>query len=163
MADMPAALTSPRNPFFRSLLGDAGSTLPLLNTSADLILTSPPYCGVTNYQTDNWLRLWALDEGPALVDWNSEQKFSSPIKYAAMLWQVMSATRDQSKPSAIWYIRIDARERTKTILMQTMKDLLPNHSCIEKPAPYPGKTQTALYCDPRPKPGEVDLIFRPSS
>ena len=29
-----------------------------------LILTSPPYRGVTHYRLDNWLRLWALRAGP---------------------------------------------------------------------------------------------------
>ena len=143
------------------LLGDAAVRLPELNTAADLVLTSPPYCGVTNYQTDNWLRLWALNEGPAMVDWNSDQKFCDPVKYADMLRKVMIATRSQAKDSATWYIRIDARERTKTILMEVMEDLLSEHSCTEKPAPYKRKTQTALYGDSRPKPGEVDLIYQP--
>ena len=143
------------------LLGDAAVRLPALNTAADLVLTSPPYCGVTNYQTDNWLRLWALNEGPAMVNWNSDQKFCDPVKYADMLRKVMAATRGQTKDSATWYIRIDARERTKTILMEVMEDLLPEHSRTEKPAPYKGKTQTALYGDSRPKPGEIDLIYQP--
>ena len=144
------------------LLGDAAVTLPTTTVSADLILTSPPYCGVTNYRADNWLRLWALGEGPALVDWNGDQKFSNPDKYAGMLRQVMSATRDRTKPSATWYIRTDARPRTRNILWEIMADLLPNHSCHEEPAPYPRKTQTALYGDDRVKPGEIDLIFQPA-
>ena len=143
------------------LLGDAAATLPTLNASADLVLTSPPYCGVTNYRTDNWLRLWALNEGPAWVNWNSEHKFSAPLKYTEMLQKVVLATRSQAKPTAIWYIRIDAREQTKTILMEIMKDLLPNHSYVEQSAPYSRKTQTALYGDSRPKPGEVDVVFTP--
>ena len=41
-------------------LGDASEALPPLPAPADLVFTSPPYVGVTNYRADNWLRLWAL-------------------------------------------------------------------------------------------------------
>ena len=38
-------------------LGDATDTLPEGETGAALVFTSPPYAGVTNYRSDNWLRL----------------------------------------------------------------------------------------------------------
>lgn len=142
------------------LLGDSALALPK-GRKADLILTSPPYSGVTNYRADSWLRLWALGEGAELPDWGGEQKFCDVRKYTAMLRQTLQATRARSTPDAVWYIRTDARSRTKDAVRQVMADLLPHHQCYSKAAPYPGKTQTALYGDHAPKPGEVDLLYLP--
>ena len=44
-------------------LGDAAESLSDTLPLANLVLTSPPYSGVTNYRSDNWLRLWAIGEG----------------------------------------------------------------------------------------------------
>ena len=49
-----------------------------------LLLTSPPYLGVTNYQYDNWIRLWALG-GPALPDWSQKQRYSDKSEYENLL------------------------------------------------------------------------------
>ena len=80
--------------------------LPDVPASADLILTSPPYVGVTNYRADNWLRLWALGEGPARPNWTTDQKFSNAVKYQSMLSDVMRATRARSRQDAIWCLRV---------------------------------------------------------
>lgn len=38
----------------------AGVTFPELTNSVDLIITSPPYLDTTNFEEDQWLRLWFL-------------------------------------------------------------------------------------------------------
>ena len=143
-------------------LGDAATKLPDTPAKASLILTSPPYAGVTNYKSDNWLRLWALGEGPPQPDWSAEQKFSSPEKYEAMLTRVLRATRDRALLDAVWRLRVDARERTFAVVRRVMADLLPDHRCYERPSPSPGRTQTALYGNPYTKPGDIDLAYIPS-
>ncbi|MGQ4808570.1 hypothetical protein NKDENANG_01957 [Candidatus Entotheonellaceae bacterium PAL068K] len=141
-------------------LGDAAHALPTIPPPyADLVLTSPPYSGVTNYRSDNWLRLWAIGEAPALPDWNPEQKFLDLETYTNMLRAVFIATRQRAKPGAIWYIRSDARQKTKDAIMRVLSELLPEHGLTEYPAPYRHRTQTALYGDSHQKPGEVDLIM----
>ena len=142
-------------------LGDGTDSLPDGSPTADLVLTSPPYSGVTNYRSDNWLRLWALGEGPSLPDWDPEQKFLDVEKYADMLKGVFGATLSRTHPDATWYVRSDARTKTKTAIKDVLATLLPGHELQETTAPYPGKTQTALYGDHEPKPGEVDLVFTP--
>ena len=144
------------------LLGDSALTLPK-GKKANLILTSPPYSGITNYRADSWLRLWALGEGLELPDWGGEQKFCDVRKYTTMLHRTLRATRARSAPDSVWYIRTDARARTKDAVRHVMAGLLPHHQCYSKAAPYPGKTQTALYGDHTPKPGEVDLLYLPSA
>ena len=141
-------------------LGDGAESLPDGAPDANLVLTSPPYSGVTNYRSDNWLRLWAIGEGPSLPDWNPEQKFQEIESYVDMLTSVFSATAERALPDATWHVRSDARPQTKNAIESVLKELLPHHKRLRRKAPYRGKTQTALYGDHESKPGEVDLIYR---
>ncbi|MCY4393085.1 MAG: DNA methyltransferase [Chloroflexi bacterium] len=145
----------------RLSLGDATDALPDGEAEAALVLTSPPYAGVTNYRSDNWLRLWALGEGPPRVDWSTSQKFTNPEKYETMLNSVMQSARDRARSDAIWYLRVDARERTLAVARRIMGALLPAHRRYERPSSPPRRTQTALYGDHRVKPGDVDLVYVP--
>ncbi len=142
-------------------LGSSATALPETHTPADLVLTSPPYSNVTNYRADNWLRLWALGEGPSLPDWKPEQKFVNTEAYRRMLRECLTATKERTHPRTVWYIRSDARPQTKKIITAIMCELLPDYRPYENPAPYPGSTQTALYGDHEPKPGEIDLLYMP--
>ena len=142
-------------------LGDGAESLPRNAPMANLVLTSPPYSGVTNYRSDNWLRLWAIGEGPSLPDWKPGQKFGDIDKYMDMLSGVLGATLGRARDGAVWYIRSDARPKTKKAIMTVLAELLPYHYLRQRQVPYKGKTQTALYGDHEPKPGEVDLIYYP--
>ena len=143
-------------------LGDASHALPQMHAPADLVLTSPPYVGVTNYRADNWIRLWALGEGPPRPDWSTDQKFCSPKKYEAMLLSVFAETRSRARPTAVWCLRVDARERTLAVVRRILDGLLPQHRRYERVSPSPKRTQTALYGDHRTKPGDIDLVYLPS-
>ena len=142
-------------------LGNACDSLPESSLPVDLVLTSPPYCNVTNYRSDNWLRLWVLGEGPSLPDWNPEQKFVDPEKYGTMLSDCFHSTLGRSSPHTVWYVRSDARQQTRQIITRALDDLLPDHQRYENPAPYKSATQTALYGDGGTKPGEIDLLYLP--
>ena len=157
---------TPKKPFDEApaiALGDAATRLPCTDTPVKLVLTSPPYSNVTNYRLDNWLRLWALGEGPSLPNWNQDQKFANPDKYRKMLTESLASTQKLTDLSTIWYIRSDARQRTKDPIKSVAGELLPDHRVYECPAPYKRPTQTALYGDSSQKPGEVDLIYVPHS
>ncbi len=145
----------------RLALGDAATVLPGAGTGAALVLTSPPYVGVTNYRSDNWLRLWALGEGPPRADWSTSQKFTNPEKYKIMLNDVVRAARDRAHSGTVWYLRVDARERTLAVVRRVTAALLPAHRRYERPSPSPPRTQTALYGDHSVKPGDVDLVYIP--
>ena len=147
----------------RIALGDACHALPRMTEPADLILTSPPYVGVTNYRADNWLRLWALGVGPPRPDWSTDQKFCNPKKYESMLHGVLNETRSRAQPDAVWCLRVDARERTLSVVRRVVDDLLPGHRRFERPSPSPKQTQTALYGDHQTKPGDIDLVYFPSA
>ena len=143
-------------------LGDGRDSLPSNSVNADLVLTSPPYIGVTNYRSDNWLRLWAMGEGPSLPDWDPEQKFLDVDTYVDMLNGVFVATLARARHDATWYVRSDARPKTKAAIGGVLENLLPTHKLHVRNAPYTRQTQTALYGDSEPKPGEVDFIYTPA-
>lgn len=140
-------------------LGDAAHMLPHMPASAGLVLTSPPYIGVTNYRADNWLRLWALAEGPARPNWSIDQKFCSAQRYESMLDTVLRVAHSRSREDAVWCLRVDARERTLNVVRRVMTRLLPDYRTYERPSPSPRRTQTRLYGDDRKKPGDVDLVY----
>ena len=144
-------------------LGDAADMLVDMPNSASLVLTSPPYSGVTNYWADNWLRLWALGEGASRPDWSSGPKFCNAEKYESMLLNVLRLTRARSRQDAVWCLRVDARERTLAVVRRVMASLLPGHRPYERQSPSPRRTQTTLYGDHRTKPGDIDLLYLPSS
>ena len=145
----------------RVALGDARRSLPRNGVEAGLVLTSPPYRGVTNYRADSWLRLWALEEGPCEPDWRTDQKFENGKRYEETLSACFGATLKRTSADAVWCVRSDARERTREVIIRVLNELLPYHDLKEKPAPYKTATQTALYGDKTKKPGEVDLYYMP--
>ena len=147
----------------RITLGDATEVLPDCEEKAALVITSPPYVGVTNYKSDSWLRLWALGEGPPRADWSNDQKFNNPAKYEAMLDGVMRSAHDRTRSDAIWYLRVDARLRTLSVVRRVMRELLPTHRRYDCPSSPSRPTQTALYGDHRVKPGDIDLVYVPRS
>ncbi|MXX46833.1 MAG: site-specific DNA-methyltransferase [Chloroflexi bacterium] len=142
-------------------LGDATDALPDCAERADLVVTSPPYVGVTNYRSDSWLRLWALGEGPPEADWSSSQKFSNSKRYEDMLRSVMQAAHDRATRDAVWFLRVDARDRTLSVARRVMAELLPEHRLYERVSLSPRRTQTALYGDRQVKPGDIDLMYVP--
>lgn len=146
----------------RVALGDAATVLRDVE-EAGLVLTSPPYRGVTNYRADSWLRLWALGEGSCQPDWRTDQKFENAERYEETLSRCFAATLKGTVDKAIWCVRADARERTRQVVIRVLSKLLPDHELDERPAPYKAATQTALYGDKADKPGEVDLYFMPRS
>lgn len=143
------------------VLGDAASVLPKIEEVGRLVLTSPPYIGVTNYRADSWLRLWALGEGACRPDWSTDQKFSNLEKYKQTITACFSETQKRVAADAIWCVRTDARQRTRQVVKEVLNGLLPDHKLHESRAPYRAPTQTALYGDKKQKPGEIDLCYTP--
>ena len=142
-------------------LGDAAKVLPETNEEVGLVLTSPPYRGVTNYRVDSWLRLWALGWGSCRPDWRTDQKFENPERYERTLSSCFAATLKRTAANTVWCVRADARQRTRQIVVRVLNRLLPDHRLVECAAPYKTATQTALYGDKTQKPGEVDLYYMP--
>lgn len=128
-----------------------------------LLLTSPPYCGVTSYYYDQWLRLWLLGESerPSLTGEEWKSKHDSRVDYRALLSDAFVGASRLLAPDATIYVRTDAREVTRKISIEVLSSVFPTKKLDVVEAPFQKPTQTHLFGDRAPKPGEVDLILRP--
>ena len=126
-----------------------------------LLFTSPPYYGITNYYYDQWLRLWLLggEDHPCSPGEKYKRKFESKKVYRDLLFSVFSASSELMANSATIYVRTDAREFTKTTTLEVLQTCFPSWDEHIISQPFVKETQTALYGDKTPKPGEVDIIM----
>jgi hypothetical protein len=126
-----------------------------------LLLTSPPYIGISDYHRDQWLRLWLLGGDP--VASRSEDKhrrdFTSQGVYEALLNCVFEQTVEVMSMSGCVYVRTDARELTFEITRDALRAAFPRWKEEIVDRPYRKQTQTALYGDKSEKPGEKDIIL----
>jgi hypothetical protein len=149
-----------------------GNSVHLLNsayqrrafaTPFDLLFTSPPYCGVTNYHYDQWLRLWMLGQhhSPQRQSGKWQRKFASQADYRELLAGVFGGAAHRMSREAIVVVRTDARDFTLTATIDALQRAFPNKRIHEERQPFRSKTQTALYGDSSQKPGEVDIVMTP--
>jgi len=130
-------------------------------TKFDLLFTSPPYCGITNYHYDQWLRLWLLGgpPQPRTIPGNWTKRFDSKQSYRKLLQTVFAQSADILAPGATVYVRTDARQFTYETTVDVLQEIFPNRNLQITPRPYSRTTQTALYGDKTKKPGEVDIVL----
>lgn len=145
--------------------GDCRTILPRQRSTRRyrLLLTSPPYCGVTSYYYDQWLRLWMLghDAHPTRVGGKWKGKFEHRVEYEQLLRQAFGRSRRLLADDGVVYVRTDARDLTLSITTRVLQSVFPNMRAEFTPAPYGRPTQTSLFGDKLPKPGEYDIVLRP--
>ena len=129
-----------------------------------LLFTSPPYCGITNYFMDQWLRLWLLG-GPAEPEYLKDShkgRFSNKEKYIELLETVFGNCAALLKEDATIYVRTDSREFTLNATIDVLKNKFPNHhmEVLNKPINDNVLTQTLLCGNTSIKPGETDILLR---
>lgn len=130
---------------------------------AKLLLTSPPYCGVTSYYYDQWLRFWMLGDSshPTREGEQWKSKFENAEAYRSLLFQAFSACQPLLANDAKLYVRTDARPLTLDATLQVLRQLFPKKHLAIVEAPFTKPTQTFLFGDKSLKPGEVDIILQP--
>jgi hypothetical protein len=128
---------------------------------ARLLLTSPPYYGVTNYHYDQWLRLWLLGGPPTsrCIGGPHRGKFQNKREYRLLLLSVFRKAKLLLSRNAIVYVRTDRRKLTFKTTREVLGCVFPNRRIHCASRPYSGPTQTKLFGHPEPKVGEVDLIL----
>ncbi len=147
------------------LLGDSTKLLKRVarfsGPKVGLLFTSPPYYEVTNYHYDQWLRLWMLGgfKRPRSLDNHWARKFSSKEDYKVLLQTVFENSAKLLKKNANIYVRTDARPFTFQTTKEILKDIFPKKKMKILKRPFSGPTQTALFGDKSPKPGEMDIIL----
>jgi DNA modification methylase len=154
----------------RVILGD--STIKLVDIvkkskehdiKFSLLFTSPPYCSITDYHADQWLRLWMLGSSENLQYFKEKHKgrFTSRQKYYELLDSVFRSCAEMMEADATIYVRTDARQFTFDTTLEILKKHFPNHQVKvrKKPLKEDTRTQTKLFGDKSMKPGEVDIIL----
>jgi DNA modification methylase len=154
----------------RVYLGDSVRILPHVprywanqHTRARLLLTSPPYYGVTNYHYDQWLRLWLLGGPPTShrIGGKHKGKFENKPQYRQLLLDVFDRSKRLLRRDGIVYVRTDRREITLNTTREVLREVFPNHQLRCKSRPYFRPTQTRLFSHVEPRVGEIDLILTP--
>jgi hypothetical protein len=130
---------------------------------AQLLLTSPPYHGVTNYHYDQWLRLWLLGGPPTprRVIGKHRGKFENRAQYRQLLLDVFGRSKRLLRRDGVIYVRTDRRELTLQITREVLREVFPKHRLRCKSSPHLQPTQTSLFGHADPRLGEVDLILVP--
>ena len=106
--------------------GDAATVLQhQASFKASLLITSPPYKGVTDYWNDHWIRLWAL--GHSLRNnWKRGARYQNESEYRRLLIRVFAHSKCHLATDAAILVRSDRRHRTamicKEVLQQTWPD-----------------------------------------
>lgn len=145
----------------RGKLSKAGVTKP------SLMLTSPPYFGITNYHYDQWIRLWLLGGPPTDRRVNPEHKgkhqgkFENLAAYKDLLDSVFKAAAKILRKDAVIYVRTDKREPTISITRQALMNAFPEHRWQRRDRPLKGPSQTRLFGNEDPRLGEIDFILKP--
>lgn len=160
---------TPNLPTAKVILGDSSTQIQRVSRmladkrirAFDLLFTSPPYCGVTNYHADQWLRLWMLGGPPCPMsgDGFSRGRFSARDQYLELLTKVFGGCAGLLTRNATIYVRTDARPFTLEATLETLQTAFPRKSVDIRSRPYLKDTQTALFGDNAPKPGEMDIIL----
>lgn len=155
----------------RVYLGNSITLLPRLALhmqeknvpKAKLLLTSPPYFGVTNYHYDQWLRLWLLGyETDAYVTRGPYQgRFTNSIQYRHLLKEVFCRAAKLVANDGVVYVRTSKDPFTKQATLDALREAFPMRRLEEEYQPFPKPTQTHLFGDKTQKQGEVDLILMP--
>lgn len=129
----------------------------------DLLFTSPPYCAITNYKYDQWLRLWMLGQPPVPVSGpeRSTARFESRPAYHELIKNVFTVNAPLLREDATIYVRTDARAFTRQTTETILREVFPRKHFEIKPKPLSKTTQTSLFGDKSDKPGEVDMILTP--
>ncbi len=141
--------------------GDARQLLPYGEGRFSMLLTSPPYYGITNYRVDNWIHLWMLGEG-ALPEYTSAQRYGNKPQYLAMLHSVFAAAKPLLDSRATIYVRTDSRDFTRNATRNVLEELWPDYRCFSK-AETPKRSQTDLFGGKESgKLGETDFLMLPA-
>jgi len=155
----------------RVIFGDSSQKLPSIVDKANqndikfsLLFTSPPYCSITDYHADQWLRLWLLggSDSPQSSKEKHKGRFVNKRAYYDLLDNVFGLCAKMMAEKSTVYVRTDKREFTFNSTLEILKKHFPEHkeTVLEKPLKEDTKTQTKLYGDKTMKPGEVDIIMR---
>ena len=142
-----------------TLLGDARAELPKqANLNAGLLITSPPYCGVTDYWNDHWIRLWLLGY-EFHKDWSKAARYQNKADYQDLIRAVFQETSRHLKKSAAVLIRTDRRRHTADMCISAMREVWPKRKLLIRETIAPHKGISVQHGRGGNKAKELDLLI----
>ena len=126
-----------------------------------LLFTSPPYCSVTDYYADQWLRLWLLGrpEIPKSNQVKHKGRFVCKEGYYNLLDTVFGNCAALMDKKSIIYVRTDRREFTFNSTLEILQRHFPKHKTEITDRPFKKKTQTEIHGNKSKANGEIDIIM----
>ena len=116
-----------------ALLGDSQHELSQRSPAdAALLVTSPPYCGVTDYWNDHWIRLWMLGY-PFRKNWAKSARFENQKDYQTLITRVFQESKKHLKRGAAILVRSDQRRSTAEMCVAAMKEVWPDRRLLVRP------------------------------
>lgn len=130
-----------------------------------LLLTSPPYCGVTNYRYDQWLRLWLLGGPPNAhaMPGTCPGRFASRSAYRTLLERVFARASALMDDDAVAYVRTDHRAASLDVTTEVLRAVFPQKRLFRRRRPVRKPTQTHLFANSVGRSAEVDIVLVPHS
>ena len=141
------------------LLGDSRQELQEQEpTDAALLVTSPPYCGVTDYWNDHWMRLWMLGY-PFRKNWTKTARFENKTDYQDLVTCVFQESKRHLKKDAAILVRSDQRRSTAEMCVAAMKAVWPGRQLLARrtTAPHAGISNNHGRGGQKAK--EIDLLM----
>lgn len=113
-------------------LGNAREVLDrIAPCSAKLIITSPPYHGVTDYVNEQWLRNWLL--GSKLrKDWKLTQRHSNLIQYRDLIKGVLGNARQHVREDGAVIVRCGSKPTTANTCREALETSWPKWRIFER-------------------------------
>lgn len=142
-----------------AVLGDSRQELQRQDQAhAALLLTSPPYCGVTDYWNDHWIRLWMLGY-PFRKNWQRTARFDNPTAYQHLIIRVLQESKRHLKRGAAILLRSDQRRHTADMCIDALRKTWPHRKLLVRHtiAPHPGIS--AHHGRGGRKAKEIDLLM----
>ena len=130
-------------------------------TEFSLLFTSPPYCSITDYHIDQWLRLWLLggQDDSKMIKEKHKGRFNNKIEYSNLLENVFFQCSKMMKKKATVYIRTDARNFTLDTTNKILDKYFSDYEKKIENRPVEKRTQTEVIGNRSLKKGEVDIIL----
>ncbi|MGC9030139.1 MAG: DNA methyltransferase [Desulfomonilaceae bacterium] len=97
------------------IVGSSDNTPTIASDSVKLVVTSPPFLNVVDYQLDNWLRCWfnGMDPG-AIGVW----KFANPLKWSQKMTATFQELRRVLQPGGCVAFEVGEIRKSTLLLEQ---------------------------------------------
>ena len=149
----------PQQAHSRVLMGDSREELPLLDSAnANLLITSPPYRGVTDYWNDHWTRLWMLGHSFG-KEWGKAARFTARDSYLELVCCVLRESKSHLKADAAILIRSDQRRSTAELCIEAMMRVWPGRELLMRPTSAPHAGTSNVHGRGGARAREVDLLI----